>query len=159
MTWPKKAKTSTKKRTPKIKAKTGKKNVNAIKSSFDGINFASNLELFAYKELKRLGLYGEGKLLYEGKEFIIVDDFKFKGKKYRNIKITPDFVDITNKVIFECKGFMRQNALFPMRWKLMKKYLSEKEPDYEVFMAVSTQKNVLLEIEEIKKLYQIKNVI
>ena len=71
------------------KKRKGKKNVQAIKSTLDGIKFASNLEKFCYTELKADGL--TDKLKYEGKTFIIVDKFEFQGKKYQNIKITPDF--------------------------------------------------------------------
>ena len=132
--------------------KKGTKQVQANKKTYDGIKFASGLEVFAYKTLKEAGLCGEGKLLYEGKTFEIVKPFEYDGKKYRNIKITPDFVDETNKVIFEVKG--RPNESFPMRWKLMKKYFHDKEEEWKIFYGVGNQKNVREEIDKIVEHYE-----
>lgn len=137
-----------------VKKNKGKKHVNANKLSIDGLNFDSNLEAFAYKELKANGLYGEGKLIYEGKQFEIIEAFEFDGKKYQNIKITPDFVDLDNKIILEIKG--RPNEAFPMRWKLMKRYFSINDPTYKVFIAKSNQTNVKEEIRKIKELYNVQ---
>lgn len=134
------------------KKKKGKKNVNSTKITIDKLEFASKLEAFAYKELKAAGLHD--RLKYEPKQFVIVDPFEFDGKKYQSIKITPDFVDEENKIILEIKGFLAQNALFPMRWKLMKKYFADNKLDYKVFMAMSNQANVTAEIEKIKEIYK-----
>jgi len=131
--------------------KKGKKNVQSIKSSLDGIDFASNLEKFCYIELKKANLHT--KLKYEGKTFVIVDKFEYKGKKYQNIKITPDFVDEENGVILECKGFIRQNALFPMRWKLMKKYFTDNNLDYDLHL-VFNQTEIKEAINLIKLKYE-----
>lgn len=131
--------------------KAGKKQVNSVKKSIDGINFDSGLEAFSYKALKAEGLYGAGKLIYEAKTFEIIEAFEFDGKKYQNIKITPDFVDETNKVVFEIKG--RPNESFPMRWKLMKRYFKVNNLNYKVYIGIGSQVKVLEEIVKIKKYY------
>ena len=118
----------------RIKRKKGP--VRANKVSFDGINFASGLEMYMYKALKKARIHAD----YEGATFILQEDFKFeidsyerqangKGKmvnrgqkKIQNIKYTPDFVNPS--FIIECKG--RANESFPLRWKMFKKYVNWK---------------------------------
>lgn len=131
--------------------KKGKVKINSSKKELDGIKFDSMLELFAYKELKKEGLYGKNKLTHQSKTFLIVDPFEFDGKKYQGIKITPDFVDEKNQVVFEVKGV--PNELFPMRWKLMKRYFSLNYPNYKVFIGMKNQKLVTEEIKKIKEYY------
>ena len=109
--------------------------VQAKKSTYDGIKFASGLEVYMYKALKKAKI----KAKYEGKTFEIVSGFDFinpcyaraangKGefkqrgrKKILPIKYTPDFICPNYSFIIECKG--RANESFPLRWKLFKKYL------------------------------------
>ena len=109
--------------------------VRAKKVSFDGIQFASGLERYMYKALKKAKIPA----VYEGTTFVLQEDFKFeidsyerqangKGdlvnrgqKKILNIKYTPDFV--SNSFIIECKG--RANESFPIRWKMFKKYVND----------------------------------
>ena len=109
--------------------------VRSKKVTFDGIQFASGLEKYMYKALKKAKI----KALYEGATFVLQEDFKFdidsyerqangKGemvnrgqKKIQNIKYTPDFV--SDSFIIECKG--RANESFPIRWKMFKKYVKE----------------------------------
>lgn len=146
--------------TVKKKKKTANSLVRGKKISIDGLDFDSRLESFAYKELKSAGLYGSDKLTYESKQFTIVDSFIFDDKKYQGIKVTPDFVDEENKVIFEIKGASKKflKADWVMRWKLMKKYFTDNNLQYKVFVAHSNQSNIKAEIEKIKKLYKDKNV-
>ena len=105
------------------------------KVTYDGIKFASGLEEYMYRALKRADIHA----IYEGATFVLQEDFKFnvdsyerqangKGqmvnrgqKKIQNIKYTPDFV--SNSFIIECKG--RANETFPLRWKMFKKYVKE----------------------------------
>jgi hypothetical protein len=134
-------------KTVKKTKKAGKKNVQAIKSTLDGIKFDSNLEKFCYTELKSDNLHE--KLKYEGKTFVIIEGFEFQGKKYQSVKITPDFVDEDKKVIIECKGYMRQNALFPMRWKIMKKYFADNKLDYDIHL-VFNQGEIKEAIKQVK---------
>ena len=137
----------------KKRHKKGKIKINSKKKIIDDIKFDSSLEAFAYSELKKEGLYGEDKLTHQSKTFVIVDPFEFDGKKYQNIKITPDFVDEKNQVVFEVKGI--PNELFPMRWKLMKRYFSLNYPNYKVFIGMKNQKLVIEEIKKIKEYYGI----
>ena len=105
------------------------------KVTYDGIKFASGLEEYMYRALKRAGIHA----IYEGATFVLQEDFIFnvdsyerqangKGemvnrgqKKIQNIKYTPDFV--SDSFIIECKG--RANESFPLRWKMFKKYVKE----------------------------------
>ena len=132
--------------------KKGRKKVNSIKTEVDGIKFQSRLEGYAYKELKAVKLYEKKKLLYEPIQFVIVDPFEFDGKKYQSIKITPDFVDEKNKIVFEIKGL--PNETFPMRWKLMKKYFKETGENWKVFIGMKNQTKVKEEIVKIKEYYK-----
>jgi|TARA_R110000787_G_scaffold11855_1_gene38765 hypothetical protein len=108
--------------------------VQAKKTTYDGINFASGLEKYTYIALKTNKLF-EG---YENEVFQLIDSFEFinttyekqangKGsytnrgqKKILGIKYTPDFVG--KDYIIECKG--RANESFPIRWKLFKLWLT-----------------------------------
>ena len=105
------------------------------KVTYDGIKFASGLEIYMYIALKTAGIHA----VYEGMTFVLQEDFNFnvdsyerqangKGqmvnrgqKKIQNIKYTPDFV--SDSFIIECKG--RANESFPLRWKMFKKYVKE----------------------------------
>jgi hypothetical protein len=109
--------------------------VQAKKITYDGINFASGLERYAYMALKKNKLF-EG---YENEVFQLIEGFNFdndsyekqangKGdytnrgqKKILGIKYTPDFVG--KDYIIECKG--RANESFPIRWKLFKLWLTK----------------------------------
>ena len=110
--------------------------VRAKKKVVDGIEFKSGLEAYMYKALKEAGI----KAKYEGVSYQLIPSFDFNnlsyerqsngkgeyknrsGKKIRSINYTPDFTG--NNFIIECKG--RANESFPIRWKLFKKYVSER---------------------------------
>ena len=112
--------------------------VRAKKVICDGITFASGLEKYMYKALKKANIKAE----YEGCTYVIQDGFEFnidsyerqsngKGefknrgdKKVLPIKYTPDFVN--ENFIIECKG--RANESFPMRWKLFKRMINISRP-------------------------------
>ena len=109
--------------------------VQSKKTTVDGIKFASGLEVYMYKALKKAKI----KAKYEGKTFEIVSGFDFihpcyertangrgefkqrGGKKILPIKYTPDFIG--DGFIIETKG--RANESFPMRWKMFKKYINK----------------------------------
>ena len=110
--------------------------VRAKKKIVDGIEFKSGLEAYMYKALKEAGIQAK----YEGVSYQLIPSFDFNnlsyerqsngkgeyknrsGKKIRSINYTPDFTG--NNFIIECKG--RANESFPIRWKLFKKYVSER---------------------------------
>lgn len=119
----------------------GKQTINSKKTEVDGIKFASSLEAYMYRALKKAKI----KAVYEGEEFTLQDGFKFEsasiersGKRpYENrgeksvlpIKYTPDFVG--DGFIIECKG--RANESFPIRWKMFKKLIQETRPGTVLF--------------------------
>ena len=112
--------------------------VRAKKVVYDGITFASGLEKYMYRALKKAKV----KAKYEGRTYTIQSGFQFnmdsyerqsngKGefknrgnKKILPIKYTPDFIG--DGFIIECKG--RANESFPMRWKLFKGYINTVQP-------------------------------
>ena len=112
--------------------------VRARKVVYDGITFASGLEKYMYRALKKAKV----KAKYEGRTYTIQSGFEFnmdsyerqsngKGefknrgnKKILPIKYTPDFIG--DGFIIECKG--RANESFPMRWKLFKGYINTVQP-------------------------------
>lgn len=121
----------------KTRSKKTKGPVQAKKTSYDGIDFASGLEKYMYIALKEAGIDA----LYEGETFELSEsfyfpfecyercsngkgDFKNRGNtKVLNIKYTPDFIG--KGFIIECKG--RANESFPLRWKLFKKLIKERK--------------------------------
>ena len=115
---------------------------NAKKSSYDGKNFQSNLELYCYKQLELAEILVD----YEEHTFTIFPATVYpqacyegttkklynKGSKIRPITYTPDFVDPNGKFIIETKGYA--NESFPLRWKLFKKHLKDNDHRYVLFM-------------------------
>ena len=115
----------------------------AKKCSYDGVNFASNLEMYMYKALKNAGIENT----YEGETFVLQEgfmfenesierqsngkgDFKNRGnKKILPIKYTPDFIG--EDFILEVKG--RANETFPIRWKLFKRYVKTHLPHVTLY--------------------------
>ena len=111
--------------------------VQAKKTTYDGVNFASGLEKYTYIALKKEKLFE----YYEGEVFQLVEGFSFKNEAYEKqangkgdlinrgekkilgIKYTPDFTG--KDYIIECKG--RANESFPLRWKLFKLWMTTKE--------------------------------
>jgi len=110
--------------------------VRSKKVTIDGIDFKSGLEAYMYKALKEAKIKAE----YKGTTFELVPSFDLKNtiyerqsngkgeyknrgnKKILKISYTPDFTG--RGFIIECKG--RANESFPIRWKLFKKYVSER---------------------------------
>ena len=140
--------------------KIGKTKVkNAKKSSYDGKNFQSNLELYCYKQLEEAEILVD----YEEHTFTIFPATVYpqacyegttkklynKGSKIRPITYTPDFVDPNGKFIIETKGYA--NESFPLRWKLFKKHLKDNDHRYVLFMP-RNKKQVDEVVEIIKQL-------
>ena len=63
-----------------------------------------------------------------------------KNKNILPIRYTPDFIDIQDppRFIIECKG--NPNEAFPIRWKLFKKHLVEKNINATLFMPRNQKK-------------------
>ena len=128
-----------------MKKKYSKKRgpVRAKKVSFDGIKFASGLELYMYKALKEARIVAE----YEPTSYTLLNGFDLEGvcfekqangkgeykdrgcKKILPIKYKPDFVG--RDFVIECKG--RANESFPLRWKLFKHWIALHAPTIALF--------------------------
>lgn len=128
--------------------KLGKKRINSPskkkdKPTYNGITFDSGLEVYCYKALEKAGL----EFKYTQQTFILVCPVLFKGLSYepdkkrgtllskrspnlQSIKYTPDFVG--DGWIIETKG--RQNESFPLRWKLFKKYLTDNNIKFDLYL-------------------------
>ena len=125
----------------KIRRKRGP--VVSKKVTVDGIKFASGLEAYMYRALKKAKI----KAQYEKRTFELIPSFEFNNSSYERqsngkgdmvnrgnkkilaIKYTPDFEG--KNFIIECKG--RANESFPIRWKLFKKYVADNLPDITLY--------------------------
>ena len=128
-----------------MKKKHSKKKgpVRSKKVTYDGIKFASGLEVYMYKALKAAKIVAE----YEPASYTLLEGFEFgnvcferqdngKGeykdrgyKKILPIKYKPDFVG--RDFVIECKG--RPNESFPLRWKMFKSWMSLHAPTIALF--------------------------
>lgn len=108
---------------------------NATSLDIDGHKFKSKLEAYCYKRLKEEGIEGE----YEKHIFTLQPAFEFEGDSYemyktkgtkefakaktniRPITYKPDFVNVEDNWVIECKGY--PNDSFPLKWKMFKYYL------------------------------------
>ena len=113
------------------------------KVTVDRIKFASGLEAYMYRALKKAKI----KAQYEKRSFELQPSFEFNNSSYERqsngkgdmvnrgnkkvlaIKYTPDFEG--KNFIIECKG--RANESFPIRWKLFKKYVVDNLPDITLY--------------------------
>ena len=125
---------------------TNKKVRNAQKIFYDGIQFQSRLELHCYKKLKEAKLEFE----YEPTAFELIPKFEYtpqciesykKGSKWsfgdkskvvRAMRYKPDFVNLKDGWIIECKG--HPNESFPIKWKLFKYYLKTNNMEVHLYM-------------------------
>lgn len=112
----------------------------------DGIRFKSKLEGYCYEQLKANGI----PFKYEEDIFTLINPFTFNnsswelGKikgvrvfreanpKIRAITYKPDFTNLEQGWVIECKGMMTDT--FPMRWKLFKRYIQENGLNYDLYM-------------------------
>lgn len=138
--------------------RTNRKSIQSVKTEVDGIKFASSLEAYMYRALKKAKI----KAVYEGEQFVLMNGFVFEassmersgrreyldkeGTKILPVKYTPDFVG--DEFIIECKG--RANEAFPMRWKLFKKWMQENRPGISLYKP-QNQKDCDATIEAILK--------
>jgi hypothetical protein len=124
--------------------KKRKKVVNSKKGVYDGIQFASQLEITMYKELKAAGIVD---FKFEPRSYVTFKPFEIDTECYERatkrskemvsrtkvtkVSYTPDFVDDNEEWFIEVKG--RANESFPIRWKLFKKMLQRDNPRAIVF--------------------------
>ena len=137
----------------RFKRRKGRQITKAKKHIVDGITFASGLEVYCYRALKKAKIPNQ----YEGRTFELAEKFKFdgllmdKGKSkgktvykektgnIRNISYTPDFINLDKGFIIETKGL--RTAEFKMRFKLFLKYLYDTDQHLDVYVP-SNQKEV-----------------
>ena len=129
--------------------KKRKKVVNSTKKTYDGINFASLLEVHMYKLLKKAGI----KFKYEGKSYITFEPFELNTECYERatkrskeminrprvtkVSYTPDFIGDKEKWFIEVKG--RANESFSIRWKLFKKKIAKDNPKALIFKPMNNK--------------------
>lgn len=110
--------------------------VRSKKTTYDGVEFQSMLEVNMYKLLKKANIPFE----YEPTSYILLENFSYKGECYEraqkrsasmrdtkgmNVKpmtYKPDFVDPDERWVIETKG--RKLAGFSLRWKIFKDSLN-----------------------------------
>lgn len=130
----------------KVTLPANKKVRNAQKIFYDDIQFQSKLEVYCYKKLKDAGLEFE----YEPQAFTLIPKFEYdsqcqesykkgakwlfgdKSKAIRAMTYKPDFVNLKDGWIIECKGF--PNEIFPTKWKLFKYYLKQNNMEVRLYM-------------------------
>jgi hypothetical protein len=148
----------------KTKESQNKKIKNATPLTVDGIRFKSRLELYTYNRLKESNI----KFKYEEYSFVLLEKFDFNSKsmelyksksqkifnwqkpQIRSISYKPDFVNLRDGWIIECKGFA--NDTFNNKWKMFKKYLNDNGLIVDLFLP-RNQKHVDIVIEYIKENY------
>lgn len=121
----------------KKKKTAGRQIVRSKKVIVDGIQFASTLESRMYLLLKEAGI----KSKYEGKTYTVLEGFVYGSENYEKYQkrsaemtdrpnvlktdYTPDFVGENEEFIIEVKG--RANESFPLRWKLFKTLMQQRD--------------------------------
>jgi len=143
--------------------KKGRRLINSKREIVDGINFASRIEAYMYRLLKKEGI----SFNYEGVSFLVLNPFTFpnesherqgnnKGelinrgnKKMQGIIYTPDFNINHNEYIciIETKGLRTES--FNMRLKLFKAHLTRDKVEMDIYIP-HTQKECDKVIELIK---------
>jgi hypothetical protein len=139
----------------------GKKQINSKKGVYDGIKFASQLEISCYKLLQEAGIDFE----YEGEVFELMSEFHlenvlFKRKglkriadigdsKVRKIYYTPDFV--SDLFIIEAKGRMSQS--FPLRWKMFLNTIFQTKDKRAIYMPTNKADCQLVVSDILKRFY------
>lgn len=134
-----------------MKNNVGNKKIkNATQINRYGKHFKSKLELYCYQKLKDANLNFQ----YEGQKFVLVEPFMFNnnsfemrktkdGKQFnkvtnkiRAMTYTPDFVghypNSKDKFAIETKG--SKNDAFPLRWKMFKKYIADRDMKMDLYM-------------------------
>lgn len=158
------------KKSSKATQPANKKVRNAEKINYDGIQFQSKLEVYCYKKLKEYGLEFE----YEPQSFELMPKFEYdttcaesykKGSKWsfgnkskvvRAIKYKPDFVNLKDGWIIECKG--HPNESFPIKWKLFKYYLKMNNMLVHLYMPKNQSHVEECIIDILKTVYGKKNI-
>ena len=125
---------------------------NATVSKAHGITFRSKLELYCYRALVKAKIDFD----YEFPKFTLMKPFDLKGdswevnkrkkpyalvnkQKVRGITYTPDFTNMHEGWLIECKG--NPNDAFPLRWKMLKQHIILTGAQIDLYMPTN-QKQV-----------------
>lgn len=145
----------------KRKVVTNRKIKNAQNLEVDGKSFRSKLEVYCYQRLKEENI----EFQYEGTKFCLIPDFKYdgesieaykkkgkwdfdsKGNNIRGITYMPDFLNLADGWLIECKGY--PNDSFPLKWKLFKYLLKTNGLTLDLYLP-KNQGHVDLCIQQIK---------
>ena len=126
------------------------KNATACKAN--GVSFRSKLELYCYRAFVKAKI----DFNYEYPKFTILEPFEYPSdswevnkrkklytlvnkQKVRGITYTPDFTNMAQGWLIECKG--NPNDAFPLRWKLFKQHLTKSKQKLDLYMPTN-QKQV-----------------
>lgn len=125
---------------------------NAKVTKAHGITFRSKLELYCYRALVKAKIDFD----YEYPRFALMEPFTLdteswevnkrkkpyvleNKQKVRGITYTPDFTNMDEGWLIECKG--NPNDAFPLRWKMLKQHLKQTEQNINLYMPTN-QKQV-----------------
>jgi len=133
--------------------KAGKKSVNAIKRTYDGIDFDSTAEMDMYILLKKAGIPFRyvGKSKDDQLELFPEDTYQSEcyerpqrrskelkdNKKIDSMGYTPDFIGDNEEWVIEIKG--RRMGEFNLRWKIFKHRMNQKKKTPILFMPVTAE--------------------
>lgn len=153
----------------KKKISINRKVKNAQQLVVDGKSFRSKLEVYCYQRLKEENI----KFEYESTKFCLIPDFKYEGvsnesykkkskwdfgaksNSVRGITYNPDFLNLEDGWLIECKGY--PNESFPLKWKLFKYLLHNNGLTLDLYMP-KNQGHVDLCIEQIKSKLREKEI-
>lgn len=127
--------------------------------------FKSGIEKYCNDQLRSAGLEFE----YEGKEYMLLDKFRYPGRYLKMtakrkdlsdrtdsmqlpIRYTPDFVAKDESWVIETKGYIHSHHDFPMRWKLFLKHLVDNNKTCAVYIAKNKSQidSVIADIKRIR---------
>ena len=138
----------------------GKKQINSKKGIYDGIKFASQLEITCYKLLQEAGI----DFKYEEEVFDLLPEIHFenvlftrKGMgsiknnngKVRKMYYTPDFTN--EHFVIEAKGRMSQS--FPLRWKMFLNLLHNNSDKRAIYMPTNKADCKIVVADIVKRFY------
>ena len=145
----------------KVPITENRKIKNAQKLVVDGMSFRSRLEVYCYQRLKEENIEFE----YESTKFCLLPDFTYNAESYesyskkgkwefgeknqsiRGITYKPDFLNLSDGWLIECKGY--PNDLWSTKWKLFKYLLSTSGLTLDLYLP-KNQGHIDLCIERIK---------
>ncbi len=120
-----------------------KKIKNATPTIYKGVQYRSKLEV-------RFAMMLDAEKIpfaYEEETWVVLDKQTYMGKTIRCVTYTPDF--IIGNVVVEIKGF--RNDVFPLKRKLIIKFINENRPD-TLFFEAKTVADMRMVVDFIKRL-------